>query len=164
MMTAWLPLPGGWVLSATWNHTIGWVVFLWLSVKVLGGGACVRIQAVFSGRRTRLGAVDLTVVQRLGALAVGLARVITEDTGVDAGQRTHAAAVTWVESSCTQFQLVITRHTNERTPPESPFEACSEPAGPQGIICTLPGAFKCQKCKNVGVLIKRWNLGWILIG
>lgn len=82
--------------------------FSWLSVKVLGGGACVRIQAVFSGRRTRFGAVDLTVVQRLCALAVGLARVITEDAGVDTGQRAHAAAIMWMESRCTQFQLIIT--------------------------------------------------------
>lgn len=124
---------------------------------MLGGGACVRIQAVFSGRWTHFGAVDLTVAQRLGALAGGMARVIAEDAGVDAGQRAHAAAVAWVESRCTQFQLVITRHTDERTATERPFKARSEPAGPQGIICTLRGGCKCQKYTK-GVVNKRRNL------
>lgn len=119
--------------------------FSWPLVEVLGGGACVRVQAVFSGRRTSFGAVDFTVVQRLCVLAVGLARVVAEDAGVDTGQRAHAAAITWVESRCTQFQLIITRYMDERTPPESLFEACSEPAIPQGIICTLCRAFKCPK-------------------
>lgn len=111
---------------------------------MFGGGACVRIQAVFSGRRTCFGTVDFTVAQRLGAFASGMARVIAKDAGVDTGQCAHATAIAWVETCCTQFQLVITRYMDERTPPESPFEACSEPAGPQGIICTLHGGLKCQ--------------------
>lgn len=109
--------------------------FSWLSVDVLGGGSCVRVQAVLGGRRTRCGAIDLAVVQRFGAFAVGMARIFTKDAGVDTGKCAHATAITGVESSRTQFQLIITRHTDERTPPESPFEASSEPAGPQSIIC-----------------------------
>lgn len=110
-----------------------------MSVEVFGGGGRVGVQAVFSGRRTRFRAIDLTVGQRLGALAVAMARVVSEDAGVDAGQRAHAAAVPWVESSCTQFQLVITGYSDERTPAESSFEACSEPAGPQESTSTLSG-------------------------
>lgn len=111
----------------------------WPSVEVFGGGGRVGVQAVFGWRRTRFRATDLAVVQRLGALVVAIARVVAKDAGVDTGQRAHATAVTWVKSSCTQLQLVITRYSDERTPPESPFEACSEPAGPQEIICTLSG-------------------------
>lgn len=140
------------------SHTEMVSYFSWPLVELLGGGACVGVQAVFGGRRTSFGGVDLTVVHRPGALAVGMVRVVAEDAGVDAGQRAHAAVITWVESRCTQFQLIISRYTDERTPPESPFEARSEPAGPQGIICTLQGGLNVKKYKiKVGVSIKRRN-------